>query len=286
MNPHVEITKADGTFEQHRIEGEQATLGRGPGAAIIVGAAELDPEHMLLAPRPEGCWVSVSEIVSTPVIVNGTRFQNGMLAWGSVLEVGSLRLTLTDKLPPPKTRQKAVSSPIALLMLLIVPIAGYMLLMGEETELPLSPGSAAPPLFDPPPNACSDSGDAAAFNARESIEAAESKGDRYPFDAQDGIQAVRLFDQAAACYAASGDAQSAARARQERAMLADRIEYDFQTHKVRLERALEYKHMADAIVEVEALRRMVKHRDTPYTAWLTVLQRQLQVLLDQGVRSR
>ncbi len=286
MNPHVEITKADGTFEQHRIEGEQVTLGRGPGAAITVSAAELDPEHMLLAPRPEGCWVSVAETVATPVMVNGSRFQNGMIAWGSVLEIGTLKLTLTDKLPPPKARQKAVSSPIALLMLLIVPVAGYLLLTGEEAELPLSPGAAAPPLFDPAPNACSESGDAAAFTARESIEAAESKGDRYPFDAQDGIQAVRLFDQAAACYTAAGDLQTAARARQERAMLADRIEYDFQTHKVRLERALEYKHMADAIVEVEALRAMVKHRDTPYTVWLTVLQRQLQLLLDQGVRAR
>jgi len=286
MNPHVEITKADGTFEQHRIEGEQATLGRGPGAAITVGAAELDPEHMLLAPRPEGCWVSVAEGVATPVIVNGARFQNGMLAWGSVLEVGTLRLTLTDKLPPPKARQKAVGSPIALLMLVVVPVAGYLLLTGEEVGLPMSPDSAPPPLFDPAPNACSESGEAAAFTARESIEAAESKGDRYPFDAQDGIQAVRLYDQAAACYVAAGDPQSAARARQARGMLADRIEYDFQTHKVRLERALEYKHMADAIVEVEALRALVKHRDTPYTAWLAMLQRQLQVLLDQGVRSR
>ena len=91
MDAWIEIVREDGTLERLRLEGEQVTVGRSPGAGVpIPDSRDLDPEHLMIAPRSDGCWVAVTKGASAPVRVRGEPFDHGMLAWGTEMEVVNL----------------------------------------------------------------------------------------------------------------------------------------------------------------------------------------------------
>ncbi len=61
MDAWVEIVREDGTLERQRLEGERVTLGRSPAANVpIPDARDLEPEHLMIAPRSDGCWATPS----------------------------------------------------------------------------------------------------------------------------------------------------------------------------------------------------------------------------------
>src|SRR5688500_9912655 len=198
MEAYVEIQRSDGSTEKHRLEGDKITVGRSPAATITLASAnELEPEHVLLAPRPDGCWVAVARGARVGASVKGKAFEQGMVPWGSAVEIGAYKLVLTDG--PPKaegTGQK--TSPVAYVALVAIPLAAGMFLSEDESDLPDRPSAPPPSLFaDPSP--CPFTGPPAVHKARESAEAANAKAERYPFEAQDGVEAVALYGTASSC---------------------------------------------------------------------------------------
>lgn len=278
MDAYVEVLRPDGTAERHRIEGEQMTLGRSPAAGITVtGVDELEPEHLLVAPRPDGCWVAIAKGSRVGAVVRGAPFEHGLLAWGSEIEIGPIRLKVTDALPPSKKPAK-VSTPVALLALIAIGGAGWMLLSDTGGELPET-AATAPPLFGALPT-CGVDGGAALHNAREAAEAASAKSERYVFSAQDGVTAVNLYAKAQVCFGQGGLASDARRMQNERESLTRRIDEDYKTHRLRLERGLRLAHFDDALIEAHALRALTDHLSGPYPDWLTLLERRLQMMVD------
>jgi hypothetical protein len=66
-------------------------------------------------------------------------------------------------------------------------------------------------------------------------------------------------------------------------IMARRIDEDYRTHRLRLERALRQERLSDALIETRALIELVRHRrGDPYLAWLNQLARQLQLHIDQA----
>jgi hypothetical protein len=146
--------------------------------------------------------------------------------------------------------------------------------------------NAPPPELFGEEAECPESGDAALHRARETAEAGSHKSERYPFDAQDGVVAVQHWTVATACYAAARQRADAARIRAERDAMAQRIEEDYRTHRLRLERALKFQRWDDALREARALRALTEHRHgDPYVTWLDLLERRLQLILDQRLGS-
>jgi len=285
MDAWVEVYRPDGTSERHRIEGEQATLGRSPTAGIpLVNSEELSPEHMLLAPRPDGCWVAVAEAAIGTAKVKGKVLTAAVVPWGTEIQVGNTKLRVTDKLTPIK-KGKGVGSPVMILLFVLLPLVGWMLLSDPEADFPIDPGAPPPELFDEP-TACAETGDAAVTVARDAAEAGSHKAERYPFDAQDGVEAVGLYATAQACYETGGRRADSVRIRRDREALARRLEEDYHTHRLRLERALAFERFDDALPEARALNALLEHRQgDDYVTWLTLLERRLQLMMDQALRA-
>lgn len=281
MDAWVEVIRPDGTSERHRLEGERTTLGRSPVAGIpLVNSPELMPEHMLFAPRPEGCWVSIAQNAQPPAFVRGEPFGSGMLPWGTEIQVGSVRLRVLDRLPATKAGG-SFSSPVTILALVLLPLIAWLFLSDGGEALPAVPDVPAPELFATV-DACPDRGPAALHRARESAEAASHKAERYAFEAQDGVDAVRLYRVAEVCYRAADRAADARRMQRDGRALERQIDEDYRTHQLRLERALEQERFDEALLESRALVALLRHTEGPYTAWVRLLRRQLQLMMDQA----
>jgi hypothetical protein len=280
MDAYVEVLRADGSSERHRIEGEQMTLGRSPAAGITVtGVEELEPEHLLVAPRSDGCWVAIAKGARIGAVVRGTPFEHGLLAWGSEVEIGTVRLRVSNTAPG-AVKDQQVSPPVAIAALVGIAVLGWLLLGDDGGELPET-AAAPPPLFGEAAP-CGAEGPAALHAAREAAEAAAAKSERYVFSAQDGVTAVTLYARAEACFGRSGAAADARRMATEREAMTRRIDEDYKTHRLRLERSLHHARFPEALVEAHAIRALTEHLEGPYVDWLTLLERRLQMLVDKA----
>jgi len=258
---YVDITRADGRSERRSIEGAQTTIGSSPDADIyITDAPEIAPMHLLLAPRDDGCWVANAKGASPAPLIKGAVFENGLVAWGTEFDVGSITLRISNTDIDDRSARRGQRMRIGIALLAIV--AGMLWLMGGSEDRPPQRPTDAPVLF--------------------ANLAASSRIQRYPFDAQDGIRAIELLAVAERCYASAGHAGDEAAARAQRERFTSRIEEDYLAHRVRLERALEQRQLKDALNETRALRGLAHHRPGPYLDWLAQLDRYLTLKLEAG----
>lgn len=285
MEAYVEIVREDGTLERHRIEGDQITVGKSPTAGVpIPDGRDLEAEHLLIAPRGEGCWIAVAQGAKIVAKVRGEAFQHGMVTWGTEIELGSIKVKVTDALPKDKANEQKTSPVVLVGGVVAVGILAWTMLSdpgghGIETDAP----TEQLVLFDAEV-ACPASGASALYAADQDAEAALAKSERYPFDSSDGVESVTLYRRSQACYAAVGQADAASRMSAEGDWMQRRIEEDFTTHKLRLTRAMEHQRWADALLETRALIALTRHRDHPYVQWLMRNERRLQLLVDTGRR--
>lgn len=141
---------------------------------------------------------------------------------------------------------------------------------------------APPPLWGPEVTSCPESSPVEALAmAREKRLVAEGKRERRPFHVQDGVAAVPLFETAAACYAVARDDASAGAARRAAADLRGRVQEDYHAHQVRLDHALLVGDAHTARREVQILRALTEAANGPYVAWLSDVDRRLQLRLSK-----
>src|SRR5690606_39579051 len=93
--------------------------------------------------------------------------------------------------------------------------------------------------------------------------------------ARDGVAAVGLYGVAGRCSVAARREGEAAKVDQARARLEQRIQEDYRTHRLKLERALEARQGDQALVQSRHLLALVAHLDHPYTEWVINLERRL-----------
>jgi hypothetical protein len=277
MTPYLEILQPDGSAERYPLGGgEHVVVGRQPREGIALPyAGELELEHVRLTPRREGCWFSIMQGARTPATVGGQYFAGGLVPWGGAVELGSLRLRVTDTIPEAARAKSSRTTLIAAVGLLAA--AGWLFMPAEEG----APGmtTAEPPaLFAAAPPKCPEAEPAAAGSrAKEAADAARAKSERYPFAAQDGVRAAELYALAAACFTAAGRDGDADRMTRDRKSLVAHIDEDYRTHRLKLERAVEYRRTRQALLESRALLALVGHLDHPYTAWLHSVERRLSL---------
>lgn len=286
MQAHLDIMFEDGRREHRRLVGSQVTLGSGERAGIpLAEVTGLAPEHVLLAPRSDGCWVSAAQGANPPLRVQGAPFSQGMLPWGTEVQVGSLRMTPRKGAPPRSGSggQPAVSPPVLISALLILPVAAWMLLGPQDVDEARADASEAPALFDGQASCPDDRREGAQARAQKLWEAAAAKAQRYHYEPSDGVQAVGLYDQAAQCLGQAGQPGEAEAVEREAAPLRRRIELDYRTYRLRLDRSLKEGRTEDALLAARILGELLEHRaDDPYVVWLDQLERRLVVRLQTG----
>ncbi|HWM86571.1 MAG TPA: hypothetical protein VNO33_12055 [Kofleriaceae bacterium] len=278
MTHYLEILQPDGSSERYPLRGGQDVIvGRQPRQGIAVpGAAELELEHLRVTARADGCWFSITQGARTPALVGGQHFGGGLLPWGTAVQVGTVWLKAIDGAAA--GRPRAIGLPGLLASAALVLVAGWLFMSPAENQLAELGGARPPALFPSAAAACPEAEPAAAGpRAAEAADAARAKSERYPFASQDGIRAAELYALAAACFTAAGKDADAERATRDRAALVARIEEDYRTHRLKLDRAIEYRRTGQALVETRELLSLVAHLEHPYTTWLTNLERRISL---------
>ncbi|MBX3250268.1 MAG: hypothetical protein KF901_24030 [Myxococcales bacterium] len=284
MDAFVEVVKPDGTQERYPVEGAQVTLGKSGTAGISIPTAnELELEHLLIAPRgKEGCWVSTTQGALTPTLLKGKPFTSGMVPWNSELVIGRVRMRVTNRRPTAKSESQ-VSPVLIVAVVLVGALAAWTFLKGGGSALPSAEGLEPPPIFPALPTACP-----ANTEAREVEYRAHSRGDRFRYDLRDGVEAVKLYAEAAACHRAAGNEERASEMERQRDELKETIEAEYAARRLRMHHALQTENWERAAVESRAIARMIDHVDAenPYAVWLERTRRIVQARYEKSRDSR
>jgi hypothetical protein len=163
----------------------------------------------------------------------------------------------------------------------VVVIAVYMAFFSNEDPPMLGPPAQAPDLFAAAATAtCPQSApDQAKAFAADKFDVAEGKRERSPFAPRDGVEAVQLYDVAAACFRAGGDPGRAAEAAADSRQLRGQITQDFRARRVRLEHLLAVGDYTLAKNDVKFLRALLEGKQGRYVDWLV---QQNQMLKTRG----
>jgi hypothetical protein len=269
-----------GQVEQLNVEAERALIGSGAHCEIRLPVDQARVEHVLIEVGPAGIFARALSFEPPPMI-NNIPFTQAPLPPGSVLGVGGCQIfiELVENVQGAGgTQAQKKSSPMTVIALLImVPVAGYMLLGPDDAPTgPPRPPREVPELWDAPITACSYGGGQALAFARERMAVADAKRERRPFHVQDGVQAVPIYETAAACFRTGGDPASGQLADDSAKFLRREMTDDFRTRRVRLEHLLNVDDDVSALKEVRVLLQFTEGRSGKYVEWLSNLDRRLK----------
>lgn len=275
----VQIRAPNGTVEQMVVDGERVLIGSGAHCDIRLGMDQAALEHLTLTPTQGGVYVQALSF-DPPPTVNGVPFTQGPLPVGAIIHIGSTQLaaSITDAAGVTAPKQKQKSSPITVISLIGIIVGGYFLLFGGPQQNEDEAPREAPALFGAAITACPQQGtrDQLLALAREKQLAADSRRERRPFYPQDGVVAVPLYEQVAACYQAAGDPAAAAEASGNAQALRRDIDLEYRTHRLRLEHFLKVGDFPSSQREVRLLRQYTEGAKGDYVAWLENLDRKLK----------
>jgi hypothetical protein len=289
--PQLDVYLSDGTLQHHALSDERVVVGTSAKCQVIIDRPEMAPEHLLISPRPDGCWIAVARGVATPTLVDNVPFDRGMVPFGKAILIGNVRMVINDgsraqnASDKDKEKKEEKVSPVLLgASVVVMGLAAWTLLSDPNALAAPSKVSTPPPaLFDDLNRPCPQSDPSLLVaTAEESTRIALSKAERMPFRTQDGLDAVTYYAQASACYRAANNQEASTEAGRRATSLKSRLEEEYTAHRFRLERALEQTRYEDALYEVKMLTALVSHRRGPYLTALNTLERQLTLRIDQA----
>ena len=267
------------------IDAEQVTVGSSPTAGIpLVNASQLEAEHFLVAPRREGCWVSVAEGAQVPLLLEGRALQGELVPWDAELVAGELRFTLKRGSPPVLglfgSSDKKKPSKFQQLLNYAALIAGVGALVFAYRSFTAGDATLREPPPEPPElfanlaMACSE-GDRKALADNFAYEAL-ARMDRYPFDPEEGILSVWAHSRAIDCYKKLGDRVAARSEEQRRSRLIDKLTQDYRARRLQLGRAIDRKDWRHALDMAQDILRMIMSQgSSDYLQWLARIERRL-----------
>ena len=269
MSIFLEIVRADGRTQRQALGGGRTTVGGSKEASIWVqDAPELEPLHMLVVPREQGVWFSSVRNARTPALLDGKPFESGQVALGSEIDVGSI----TFRVVAAKANNGALTRNVIIAVTALA-IGIPLLMSGRSSSMPRM-NAPAPALFSDGPEDCTLEGDAAVKRGLKAAERARAKTLRYPFESREGLAAVELYQVAAGCLEGSDQAAAVAA---EAARVRQRIEDDYQLHRLHLERAVTESDWKAALDATRQLLNMLVDRPGEYRDWLIRLGRYLEI---------
>jgi hypothetical protein len=276
-----QIRLPSGQVDQLNVESERALIGSGAHCEIRLPLDQARVEHVLIELAPQGVFARALNFEPPPTI-NNIAFTQAPLPPEAVLGVGQVQIYVmaadgAGAGALVQTKQKK-SSPIAIFALVMMLGAGGYFLLADDDSSGASVKPKEPPeLWGPPIVQCPQApGLQAAAFARDRLSLADAKRERRPFHVQDGVLSVPLYEQAAACFRAGSDPQSAAAADETAQKLRKDINDDYRTQRVRLEHSLNVEDWSSAQHQVKILRQFTEGKQGDYVTWLSNLDRKLK----------
>ena len=277
-----DIRHADGRTESLLLDAERVLIGTGAHCEIRLPLDQAAVEHVLVE-AAGGILRAQARAFDPQATINGVPFTEAQLTPDAALGIGRTELRVSvaaaaegEQVVKAKT---AKTSPMTyVLVLMALPLAGYVILADDGNDAQAKAPPVAPDLWGPPETKCPqpDPGKALAF-AREKRIVADGKRERRPFHVQDGVAAVPIFETTAACFRLAGDAENADDSSAAAKMLRTQVIEDYRTHRVRLEHALSVGDWRTAQHEVRMLIAFTEGKQGDYVTWLSNLDRKLRL---------
>lgn len=272
-----EIRYETGKTERVEVEGDRILLGSGAHCDIRLAPEVAAWEHVVLTAEGEGM---VARLIArgANATIDGASFREVRLVDGSRIRIGEAQLVYRLSTTARGGKRKRAPSFALLLAVLFVPALLFVAAHARSNDSFGPPDKVPAPLGEVATQCPAETREQALALAREKDASAQAKRQRWKFHTKDGVEAVVLFEVAAACHAAGGDAEGATSSGLlARAMRAGVLQ-EFQVYRVRLERALERNDPRVALAQIKYLRDMLFTRDIDdeYVRWLTIMQRKLE----------
>jgi hypothetical protein len=282
-----------GQVEQLSIENERVLIGSGAHCEIRLPLAEARVEHVLIELGPAGVFARALSFEPPPMI-NNVPFTQAPLPPGSVLGISGTQIYVevqegNQNQAGLQANEKKKSPVMLIALLLMIPAGGYLFLGTDDATSARDEQRPQPPeLWAPPSPACPHARDRAEAisYARDRMAAADAKRERRPFHVQDGIQAVPIYEMAAACFKAGADAPSGNLADESAKYLRREMTDDFRMRRVRLDHALSIEDYVSAQKEVRVLLQFVEGKQGEYVTWLSNLDRKLKLKIGDIAREQ
>jgi hypothetical protein len=269
----VEVVYADGSSFEQTFESEAVVVGVGPEADLqIRRAPEIESQHLLMMPRLNGVWISAAREARVRPLVGGAYFENGLLPWGTEIDIGSVTLRPRK----PATGKKLRRWPLLLGMPPIAVLA-YLAYWSQD-QLPRT-SAQPPPLFGEAFRICPDL-QRPLVRAAEALTLGDALEAQYAYDPQQGIRAVAEFAVAEACGGQGRSRKLQEEAHNRRLSLENRINGDFGGQRVLLDRAIALDDPVSIVAGARALAIYLQHRPSEYSRWLGVIERHVAVRVD------
>jgi hypothetical protein len=281
-----EIRYADGRKDVMHVDGERALIGAGAHCDIRLPLDQAAHEHVAVEVIA-GTVRLETKAFEPAATVNGVPFTNLPITPDVPLQIGSTRIFIAlgdapfDGAAVIKKKTDESSPLMKLLAGSVVIIAVYMAFFSNDDQPVTGPPAQAPDLFTAAATVtCPQSApDQAKAFAADKFDVAEGKRERSPFAPRDGVEAVQLYDVAAACFRAGGDPGRAAEAAADSRQLRGQITQDFRARRVRLEHLLAVGDYTLAKNDVKFLRALLEGKQGRYVDWLV---QQNQMLKTRG----
>jgi hypothetical protein len=278
---HFVIAYPDGRIEQLRIEGERAALGSAAHCEIRLARELAEPESLLVERHGEQIFARALSVTS-PALIDGVPFRDSAVNPDSVISVGQvqLRIGLESKAADaPRTADQNERNPRVYVLAALVALAAGYVLTHRTSELPsLTIPSDVPALWADTADKCSESSPGTALARAKELEVlANGKRERSPFFAKDGIAAVQMYREAAACRRTAADDAAASADERDAVDLAQRMQDEYHVARLRLERALVARDFDVANAQVKILKDMLQGKTGDYVAFLSLIERHILI---------
>jgi hypothetical protein len=280
---HIEIKRRD-KLERFELPLTAALIGSASHCDVRLAPDEAAERQLTVEPR--GTTLVLRALAPKPLCTyQGAPFGELTLEQTGAIEIGGLAITLAARTEPDhaKPARNAWLQGIRQLALVGVLIGAYYFLLHEPPQRrAFLQAAEAPSLFAEGKASCPQrEPEMARAFGEEQRAAAEGKRERSPFNARDGVQAVPLYETAAACFKRAGDPELAGELSEAAAQLKRDMQDELHKRQVRLEFFLARAKYGEAQREVKRLRAMLAGEQDPYGQWLSRVERELVTMLDK-----
>lgn len=279
-----------GAPQQLLVDSDRVLIGSGAHCEIRLPGDQAATEHVLITFLGGNVYAQ-ARALQPPPMLNGAPFTEAPLPPNSVLQIGRSEITVSIvEIADQASLKKGGGEPTSpLTYVLGLVIIGLLVVLGLYNPQPDDVTSGrpeqVPPLWDAAAATCPQQAkDQALGMAYSRRVVAEGKRERSPFDVRDGVAAVPLFQQAAACYQVAGEAENGKEMQASAEKMKKQLEEDYRAHQMRLTHSLDVKDLRTAQKEVKTLLAMLQGKNDPYVQWLGNLERRLKLTLGKEAK--
>ncbi len=273
-----QIRHSNGREEQVTVEAERALIGSGAHCEIRLPLDQAAVEHILIQVGAGGVFAQALNFEPAPTI-GGVPFTQAPLPADVVLGCQQTQMLVSiagDVVGAAGSKPKGKTNPMLLLAAMVgAALIAWMYLSDTDDQRRIEPAEY-PKLWEQGSPACDKSPNEALAFATEKRVVADGKRERRMFHVKDGVDAVPLYETAAACFEKGGNKGEADATRESANALRKELDDDYRTHRMRLQHAMLVNDFETARREVRTLIEMTEGKEGPYVSYLHVVERDLK----------